>query len=74
MSTEPINSKEIGFWQTVSLLLRAARRRSSGRMNRQKALLNNRTGSSTDTINALSLIGIWFVMAFLNGGAGYIVH
>ena len=74
MSTEPINSQEIGFWETVSLLLRAARRRSSGRMNRQKALLNNRTGSSADTVNALSLIGIWVVMAMLNGGAGYIVH
>ena len=74
MSTEPVNSQQIGFWQTVTLLLRAARRRSSGRMNRQKQLLNNRTGSSADTINALSLVGIWVVMAMLNGGAGYIVH
>lgn len=73
MSTEPIHS-QIGFWKTVGLLLRAARRRSAGRMSRQQQLLNNRTGSSTDTFNALSMIAIWGLMALLNGGAAYIVH
>ncbi len=74
MSTELIQSQEIGFWQTVRLLLRAARRRSSGRISRQRQLLNNRSGSATDSLNALSVIAIWVLMAFLNGGAAYIVH
>jgi membrane protease YdiL (CAAX protease family) len=74
MSTEPIDSQQIGFWETVRLLLRAARRRSSGRANRQRQLLNNRTGSSTDSLNALSLIGIWVFMALLNCSAGYIIN
>jgi membrane protease YdiL (CAAX protease family) len=74
MSAEPSVSNEIGFWRTVQVLLKTARRRSSGRIKRQQQLLQHRTGSSADTLGMLSQIAIWGLMAALNGGAAYILY
>jgi membrane protease YdiL (CAAX protease family) len=74
MSAEPSVSRVIGFWRTVGLLLRAAKRRSSGRVQRQQQLLQHRTGSSTNVLGALSILAIWALMAVLNGGAAYVLH
>ncbi len=73
MSAEPSVSQTIGFWRTVRLLLGVARRRSSGRLQRQQQLLQQRSGSSADTLNLLALIVVWGLMAFLNGAAAYTV-
>jgi membrane protease YdiL (CAAX protease family) len=74
MSADPTVSRSIGFWRTVALLLTAARRRSRGRFQRQQQLLNNRTGSSTNTLGALSVLVVWALMAALNGGAAYVLY
>jgi hypothetical protein len=62
-----------GFWQTVGLLLSASHRRAAGRRERQRQLLQYRTGSSTNTLGAIGTVMIWSVMAFVNGGAAYVV-
>lgn len=74
MSAEPCVSNEIGFWRTVQLLLKIARRRSSGRMQRQQQLLQHRTGSSANTLGLLAQLAIWGLMAALNAGAAYILY
>ena len=63
----------IGFWKTVSLLLKLTRRRAVGRMERQQQLLNNRSGRSATNWGSLgTLISIIF-MAFLQGFAAFAV-
>jgi membrane protease YdiL (CAAX protease family) len=74
MSAEPASSQVIGFWRTVQLLLGAARRRSSGRLERQQQLLKQRTGSSTNTLSGLAILATWALMAVLNGGAAFILN
>lgn len=63
-----------GFWETVGLLLSVSRRRSLGRISRQQALLQHRTGSSTNVISMFGVVMFWLGMAFLNGIAGYLVN
>ena len=55
-----------GFWKTLVLLLSVARRRASGRMSRQRALLHERTGSSTDALGLLGTVMFWVVTAAIN--------
>jgi hypothetical protein len=74
MSAETSVSRVIGFWRTVGLLLRVARRRSSGRFRRQQQLLNQRTGSSINALSALAIIALWGLMAGLNAGAAYVLY
>lgn len=74
MSAETSVSRVIGFWRTVALLLRVARHRSSGRIQRQQQLLNQRTGSSINALSVLAVIALWGLMAGLNGGAAYVFY
>ena len=73
MSAEPSSSRMIGFWPTVWLLLGVARRRASGRFQRQQQLLQQRTGSNANTLSVLSQIAIWALMTVLSAGAAYIL-
>lgn len=50
------------FFQTVRILLRAARTRSEGRKQRQRKLLHQRSGSETDSLAAL---GYFFTILFM---------
>ena len=63
-----------GFWKTVGLLLSAARRRASGRSNRQQQLLQYRTGSSFNALGLLGTVIIWVFTAGLNIATVYVVH
>ena len=74
MSAETSVSREIGFWRTVGLLLRTARRRASGRFQRQQQLLNQRTGSSVNVMSLIGILAVWGLMAALNAGAAYVLH
>jgi len=62
------------FWSTARLLLGAARQRAAGRRKRQQQLLRQRSPkSSTDWTGVGFVIAVLF-MAFLNGGAAFIVR
>lgn len=74
MKPERPLSRPPDFWQTVGLLLSASRRRGAGRRQRQRQLLQSRTGSSTNTLGALATVMAWLVMAFVNGSAAYVVQ
>jgi CAAX prenyl protease-like protein len=74
MNSEPSASSALGFWRTVGLLLSVARRRAVGRANRQRRLLQHRTGSDADTLGTLGLVMVWIGMAAVNSLAGYVVH
>src|SRR5688572_24080763 len=74
MSAEPSVSRVIGFWRTVGLLLRVARRRSSGRFQRQQQLLNQRTGSSINTLGIMAILALWALMSAINAGAAYVLY
>ena len=73
MNPESPRSRPPNFWKTVGLLLSASHRRAAGRRQRQKELLQSRTGSSTNTVGVFATAMAWFVMALLNGGAAYVV-
>lgn len=63
----------IGFWKTVSLLLKLSRRRSVGRTGRQQQLLNSRSGRSATNWGSLgALIGLVF-MGILHSMAAFSV-
>jgi membrane protease YdiL (CAAX protease family) len=73
MKPEPSRSRAPNFWQTVGLLLSASHRRAARRMERQRQLLQIRSGSSTDPLGAIAIAVTWLVMAFINGGGAYVV-
>ena len=62
-----------GFFRTLSLLLKTARQRSKGRMNRQKKLLNRRTGSESDAMQTMGFLLMLFWMTVIHGMAAYSV-
>jgi membrane protease YdiL (CAAX protease family) len=62
-----------GFWRTVGLLLLASRRRSRGRQQRQRQLLNNRSGRRAINWSPLATIFATLFMAFLHGAAAFAV-
>jgi membrane protease YdiL (CAAX protease family) len=63
------------FWKTVGLLLRAARVRSHGRRNRQRQLLNNKTGkSSPSALGILGLFGAVFIGLLIHGSSGFLLY
>jgi len=62
-----------GFFRTVWLLLRAARRRSSGRRTRQQELIHERSGGRETNWGALGSIFSVLLMIVLNIVAAYLV-
>ncbi|MFA5966014.1 MAG: hypothetical protein WC804_18510, partial [Sphingomonas sp.] len=60
----------LGFWKTVGLLLKASRRRSEGRRQRQQELLNNRGATNWQSLATLFAI---LMMAILHGAAAFAV-
>jgi membrane protease YdiL (CAAX protease family) len=73
MKPEPSRSRAPDFWKTVGLLLSASHRRAAGRRERQRQLLQFRTGSRTNALGAIATVSAWLVMALVNGGAAYVV-
>ena len=63
-----------GFWTTVWLLLRAARKRAAGRRERQQELLNQRKGGSATDWSGLGFFLAIIFMAVLNGIAAFAVR
>ncbi|MDF7825227.1 CPBP family intramembrane metalloprotease [Pontiellaceae bacterium B12227] len=63
-----------GFFRTLKLLLINARRRAAGRAYRQRQLMNQRTGSTSDSLRILGFIGMLLVMAMVHCMAGYSVQ
>ena len=61
----------IGFWKTVGLLLRASRRRSSGRQHRQRQLLENKSGKYATNWGGFGDFIAALLMAFLHGAAAF---
>jgi membrane protease YdiL (CAAX protease family) len=64
----------VGFFRTLKLLLKAARKRASGRAARQRQLMNQRTGSQSDALRTLGFVAMIFFMALIHGAAGFIIH
>jgi len=65
---------EPNFWETVTLLLGAARKRSAGQRMRQQQLLQNRSaGKGTDWSGLGFLMFVCF-MFFLHGSAAFVVE
>lgn len=62
-----------GFWRTVWLLLRSARKRAAGRRNRQQQLLGNRSGGRATNWSGFGFVAAVFFMALINGAAAYFV-
>ncbi|WBY08322.1 hypothetical protein PIB19_01995 [Sphingomonas sp. 7/4-4] len=67
------NGASIGFWKTVRLLLAASWRRSSGRRERQRELLGNRSGGKATDWSGLATIFSVGLMAVLHGAAAFAV-
>jgi membrane protease YdiL (CAAX protease family) len=64
-----------GFWKTVGLLLRAARVRSLGRRERQKQLLQNKTGKrGRSALGWLAIFGAILIALLINGMAAGLVY
>jgi len=64
-----------GFWKTVGLLLRAARARSLGRRERQRQLLQNKTGKSQrSALGCLAIGGAIFIAVLINGAAAMLIY
>ncbi len=57
----------IGFWRTVRLLSRTARQRSRGRRERQRQLLNNRSGPWATDWGSAGVVLALLIMVFLHG-------
>jgi membrane protease YdiL (CAAX protease family) len=55
------------FWRTVRLLLRSARRRDTGRRNRQRILLQQRTRKNVRDRSGLGFVVAVLFMVILNG-------
>jgi microcompartment protein CcmL/EutN len=64
------NGAAISFYKTVVLLLKASRRRSNGRGQRQQQLLNNRSATNWGPLAAILAMAF---MAFLHGAAAFTV-
>ena len=74
MKREQSLPRSPGFWKTVGLLLSVARRRARGRIGRQQDLLQQRTGSRTNTLGLLGIVLMWLFMAGLNIGTVFVIH
>lgn len=63
-----------GFWETVGLLLAAARQRAHGRRKRQGELLRHRSGRVTTDWDALGLVFTALAMIFVHGIAAFVIQ
>ena len=59
------------FWKTVRLLWKAARRRHLGRAERQRKLLRQRKGSSSNPLGALAIVISVIFMGAIHGFLGF---
>lgn len=73
MTSEPCQSPPPDFWRIVRLLLGSARKRAVGRQNRQQELMRHRAKKSAFNFPVLGLVATIAMMAFLNGGAAYVI-
>lgn len=64
----------LGFWRTVRLLLGAARKRSSGRRERQRELLQQRSGGRAADWSGIGFPLTIIFMAALNVMAAFVVR
>lgn len=64
------NGAAIGFWKTAWLLLKASRRRSGGRLRRQRELLNYRGGTDWGSLGTVISV---IVMAALHGVTAFAI-
>jgi membrane protease YdiL (CAAX protease family) len=62
------------FWTTVRLLLGITRTRAAGRRRRQQDLLSQRSGGKSTNWSGLGFTMAVLFMAFLNGGAAFVVR
>ena len=60
-----------GFWRTVRLLLVTARRRSNGRLKRQRELLSSRAGKNATDWGTIGFVLSILFMAALNIAAAF---
>jgi membrane protease YdiL (CAAX protease family) len=75
MTTLPRETAGAGFGRTVFLLLRAARRRATGRQKRQRELMQRRTGrKATFRVGWLGVAGALFLGVVLNVMAAFLVY
>jgi hypothetical protein len=75
MSALPNQAAVPGFGRTVILLLRAARKRATGRQKRQRELMQRRTGrKSALQWGWLGFVGALFLGVVLNGMAAFLVY
>jgi membrane protease YdiL (CAAX protease family) len=75
MSALPNQAAVSGFGRTVILLLRAARKRATGRQKRQRELMQRRTGrKSALQWGWLGFVGALFLGVVLNGMAAFLVY
>ena len=68
------NGNQPGFWTTVGLLLKAARRRYFGRQKRQRQLLRQRTGKKAADLGTFGFLLAVFFMLVLNVLAAVVVR
>lgn len=62
-----------GFWATVRLLLAASARRSRGRRDRQRELLNHRSDGKAADWSAFGTMFSLLMMTVLHGAAAFAV-
>jgi hypothetical protein len=61
------------FWATAGLLLAAARKRSTGRQQRQQKLLQNRSDGKATDWSGLGFAMLVLLMLFINGAAAFVL-
>jgi membrane protease YdiL (CAAX protease family) len=74
MNAAATSPRPAGLWSTVFVLLRAARRRATGRQKRQQELMRQRAGKKSINWGVLGFVLAVVFMMFLNVGAAFVVY
>lgn len=72
MNPEPRGAQRT--WDTVRLLLRATRVRAVKRALRQRQIMHQKKGTSSDPLSELALIFLFMMHVFVHGIFGFAVH